>query len=118
MLAARPHPARGLGPWTGEVATPNFREFHFRNCPKSLGGVYSVALQTAEKALFDRFRLPHTGQIHARSSVGTLFGQSRKMNSANFALTEFSEVRLPRYALPPSGGEQGATNRDKVCLAP
>jgi hypothetical protein len=28
------------------------------------------------------------------------------------------EVRLPRYALPPSGGELGATNRDKVCLAP
>ena len=27
-------------------------------------------------------------------------------------------VRLPRYALPPSGGELGATNRDKVCLAP
>src|SRR5215204_335908 len=36
----------------------------------------------------------------------------------NFAGTEFSEVRLPRYALPPSGGELGATNRDKVCLAP
>jgi hypothetical protein len=28
------------------------------------------------------------------------------------------EVRLPGYALPPSGGELGATNRDKVCLAP
>jgi hypothetical protein len=41
-----------------------------------------------------------------------------KMDSANFALTEFSEVRLPRYALPPSGTELGATNRDKVCLAP
>ena len=41
-----------------------------------------------------------------------------RVSPANFARTEFSEVRLPRYALRPSGGELGATNRNKVCLAP
>jgi hypothetical protein len=29
-------------------------------------------------------------------SLGTLFGQSRKGNSANFAVTEFYEVRYPQ----------------------
>ena len=97
---------RGVGP--GRITQMN----HFRGRSPSIArgrltrenlpsrqserpeGTYSVTLQTAEKAVFDRFRPPHTGQIHARSGVRTLFGKSQKMNSANFALTELSEVRL------------------------
>jgi hypothetical protein len=44
-----------------------------RNGPESLGGDYAVALQTAEKALFDPFRAPHSGQIPVRSVAQTPF---------------------------------------------
>jgi hypothetical protein len=40
------------------------RQFQ-RNCPKSLGDVWSVvALRTAEKGLFGPFCRPYTGQIN------------------------------------------------------
>jgi hypothetical protein len=44
-----------------------------RNCPKSLGGAYGVALRTAEKALFGPFRHFYSGQIHDRNVAQTPF---------------------------------------------
>jgi hypothetical protein len=56
---------------------------------KASEGVYDVALRILEKALFGHFALP----IAAKSMIGTLleplFGQFRKVNSANFALRGF-----------------------------
>jgi hypothetical protein len=40
------------------------------------------------------FRIPTKSTLGALRA--TLFGQSRKKNSANFAMTAFSEVRLDR----------------------
>jgi hypothetical protein len=47
-----------------------------RSGAKSLGGVYGVALQAAEKARLHPFRLPYSSQILAS------FGQFRKVISA------------------------------------
>jgi hypothetical protein len=58
---------------TASHRAPNFRELTFRNCPKSFGDVYGVALQIAEKALSGPFRPPHSGQIHVRSVAQTPF---------------------------------------------
>jgi hypothetical protein len=44
-----------------------------RDCPKSLVGARGVALQTAQKALRDPFRLPHSVRIHLRSVAQTPF---------------------------------------------
>jgi hypothetical protein len=53
----------------------NFREFFFRNCPKSLGGARGVALRAAKTLLFEPFRAPHTGQINVGALFLPLFGQ-------------------------------------------
>ena len=45
----------------------------WRNCPKSLGGACDLAPRIAEKALFDPFRPPHSGQIHPRSVAQSPF---------------------------------------------
>src|SRR5215211_2037482 len=72
-----------------------------RDCPKSLVGARDVALWTAAKALFDPFRLPHDIRIHLRNVTQYLFGQSRKRNSANFALkpSEKSHARAKRLTI-------------------
>jgi hypothetical protein len=54
----------------------NFREFLFRDRPKSLGSTPGVALQTTVKALLDPFRPPPNVRIRFRSLLGPLFGQS------------------------------------------
>src|SRR5215207_5023126 len=62
--------------WEGVLCTilqMNFAEFPFRDCPKSLVGARGVALQIAEKALFDPFRPPHDVRIHLRSVAQTPF---------------------------------------------
>src|SRR5829696_5652475 len=51
----------------------NFREFPFRDCPKSPVGARGVALQIAKKALVDPFRPPHDVRIHLRSVAQTPF---------------------------------------------
>src|SRR5215208_8473121 len=44
-----------------------------RDCPKSLVGARGIALQIAQQALFDPFRLPHSVPIHLRSVAKTPF---------------------------------------------
>src|SRR5215212_2886153 len=76
---------RGLSGSGGVLATLNFGEFHFRDCPKSPRGVHSSALGATETMLFGPFCAPYTGHIHAQSVASTLFGQSLKVNSPKFA---------------------------------
>src|SRR5215207_4722956 len=83
--------------WEGVLCTilqMNFAEFPFRDCPKSLVGARGVALQIAEKALFDPFRPPHDVRIHLRSVAQTPF---RTVSEG-----EFHEVRGSN--LPHSSG--------------
>ena len=47
-----------------------------------------------------------------------IFKKFRRGSSRNSGRREFSEVRMPTYALPSSDGEQAATNHGKICLAP
>src|SRR5215217_8521692 len=87
--------------------TKRSREHPFRNCPKSLGRVYSVALRTAEKALFGPFWSPYTVQIHGRALLKALFGQSLELDFSHLrvkgvgyarhqsAQREVIEVRTP-----------------------
>src|SRR5215217_1218298 len=67
---------RGLSGSGGVLATLNFGEFTFRDCPESPRGVHSSALGATETMLFGPFWSPYTGQIHAHSVASTLFGQS------------------------------------------
>jgi hypothetical protein len=57
----------------------------WRDCPKRVGGACSVALRSTEGVLFDPYWPPCASQIHAKSVVRTLFGQSRKENTRKFA---------------------------------
>jgi hypothetical protein len=66
----------------------NFREFIFRNCPKSLGRARGVALRAAETLLFEPFRAPHTGQINVGALFLPLFGQFQNGNSRKFGEQE------------------------------
>ena len=66
---------RGYKAWRNfsELRTREVRRIYFRNCPKSLGGACDLAPRIAEKALFDPFRPPHSGQIHPRSVAESPF---------------------------------------------
>src|SRR5215216_5536468 len=51
----------------------NFREFHFRDCPKRVGGACGVTLRSTSTVLFDPFWPPCASQIHAHSVALTPF---------------------------------------------
>src|SRR5215211_2330483 len=65
----------------GEIATANFGEFLFRDCPKRVRGACPVALQSTKTALFDPFLPPSTSKFALRALFVPLFGQSQKKNS-------------------------------------
>ena len=48
----------------------------FRDCPKSLVGVYSAALRTAENASFGHFAFPIAAKSMLAALFEPLFGQS------------------------------------------
>ena len=54
----------------------------WRNRPKSLRCIYSVALRVVAETLIDPIRPPYTGYIHARSGARTLFGRFRRVHSS------------------------------------
>ena len=107
LLPVRPRPNRHSresgNPWHRALRSSKrkrptgFRIIHSRawRRPKSLG-VYGVALRTAEQPLFDRFRLPHTSQIHARSVTPALFVGATPLSGAARARFPSPLRRPPR----------------------
>ena len=57
-----------------------FPKSSVRNCPKSLGRAYNVALRATETVLFGPFWPPYTLQIYARSDAHTPFSKSRQVS--------------------------------------
>src|SRR5215213_5916143 len=69
---------------------------------KTLGGAAGEVLRSPKTRLFGSFCLPLPATSTLEPLLEPLFIQSQKVNSANFALMEFSEVRgegssLARY---------------------
>ena len=56
-----------------------FPKSSVRNCPKSLGRAYNVALRATQTVLFGSFWPPYTLQIYARSDTHTPFSKSRQV---------------------------------------
>jgi hypothetical protein len=55
-----------------------FPKSSVRNCPKSLGRAYNVALRDTQTVLFGSFWPPYTLQIYARSDAHTPFSKAAK----------------------------------------
>jgi hypothetical protein len=69
----------------------NFGELRTETVRKASEGVYSVALRTAEKALFGPFRHPYSGQVHVRSVAHTLFRTVSIRSSQYLATRQLKE---------------------------
>src|SRR5215212_5366932 len=60
-------------PRISNIGSSVSENFSSRNCPKSLGRPYNVALRDTEMALFGPFWRSYTGQIYGRNSAPTPF---------------------------------------------
>jgi hypothetical protein len=68
------HPPSGISrPGLRIMLEVNFREFFFRDCPKRVGGAFSVALRSTSTVLFYPFWPPYASQIHAQIVARTPF---------------------------------------------
>jgi hypothetical protein len=70
-----------------------------RNCPKSLGRAYNVALRATETVLFGSFWTPYSRQVYDRSVAYTPF---RTVSDGRFSETQgsYASVSLKELMCP------------------